>query len=139
LIIFTAGGKAAKYSDKAKAEAEAKAKALSLSQNFLAPTFSQYAIKTHTPLSEKSTNFTWMRWSYYLTAEVLELTGDAAKELKVKRIKSRHLQLAIRGDEELDSLSKAVISVGGVIPNIHKSLLGKEEENVATLSQSYSF
>ena len=62
----------------------------------------------------------------YLTAEILELAGNAARDNKKTRIIPRHIQLAERNDEELNKLFGSVTSAqGGVLPNIHSVLLPK--------------
>ena len=62
----------------------------------------------------------------YVTAELLELAGNAARDNKRKRIIPRHIQLAVRNDEELSELLKNVtIASGGVLPFIHPALLPK--------------
>ena len=49
----------------------------------------------------------------YLAAEILELAGNAARDNKKQRINPRHLQLAIRNDEELNKLLRGVTIAPG--------------------------
>jgi histone H2A len=83
----------------------------------------------------------------YLTAEILELAGNASKEKNKdkkdskagSRISPRHIQLAVRNDEELNKLFGGVtIASGGVLPNIHSVLAPKkkEEEDGAATKKS---
>jgi histone H2A len=63
--------------------------------------------------------------------QVLELAGNASRDNKKTRIVPRHIQLAVRNDEELSRLlGQVTIANGGVLPNIHSILLPKKSGGI---------
>ncbi|KAG5887221.1 hypothetical protein JTB14_010802 [Gonioctena quinquepunctata] len=73
----------------------------------------------------------------YLAAEVLELSGNAARDNKKSRIIPRHLQLAIRNDTELNKLlSGVIIAQGGVLPNIQVLLRREQGGSIGKTTKS---
>jgi len=56
--------------------------------------------------------------------QILELAGNAARDNKKTRIVPRHIQLAVRNDEELSKLLGSVTIASGnpLLHNIHSTL-----------------
>ena len=68
----------------------------------------------------------------YLTAEVVELAGNAARDNRKTRIIPRHINLAIKNDEALHKLLKDVVIVqGGVVPHIPIELQSKQKRKLS--------
>jgi len=53
----------------------------------------------------------------YTVAEVLELAGNSARDMKRTRIIPRNIKIAIAGDEELGKMFKDTLLSGGVLPD----------------------
>ena len=67
----------------------------------------------------------------YLMAEVLELAGNCARDMKKKTIKPRHVMMAVAMDDELKPLFdgvKVIMPGGGVVPGIHSCLVKKVDQ-----------
>lgn len=54
----------------------------------------------------------------YVVAEVLELAGNAARDMKRTRIIPRNIKIAISSDEELNKMFKDTLLSGGVLPDM---------------------
>lgn len=69
----------------------------------------------------------------YLAAEILEISGDAAKDNKKRRITPRHIQLAVGADHELSRVFRNTTIVdAGVNPHINPALLKQKKGKKAT-------
>lgn len=70
------------------------------------------------------------------------MAGNAARDNKKNRIIPRHIQLAVKNDEEFSKLLGSVtIANGGVLPNIHQNLLPKKavarKGEIGSVSQEF--
>ena len=64
----------------------------------------------------------------WLTAEIIEQAGNIATAHKKKTIGPKHLNLAIRQDEEMNQLMcEVVIASGGQLPNVNEFFLAKKK------------
>ncbi|XP_046856762.1 core histone macro-H2A.1-like [Xenia sp. Carnegie-2017] len=115
------GGKAAKRARSTRSQKAGLIFPVSRVHRFLRKTTHHYRIASGAPVYQAAV-------MEYLTAEILELAGNAARDNKRSRIIPRHILLAIANDDELHKLLRGVtIAQGGVLPKIHPELLKKRK------------
>ena len=96
------GGKAAKRSKKISRSAKAGLQfPVSRVHRYLRQATHHYRIASGAPVYQAAV-------MEYLTAEILELAGNAARDNKKTRIIPRHILLAVANDEELHQVSTLV-------------------------------
>ncbi|MCP9260989.1 Histone H2A [Dirofilaria immitis] len=67
----------------------------------------------------------------YLSAEMLELSGNACRDNKRQRLIPRHIVLAMKNDEELNQFcARVTCPGGGVLPFVHPALFAKGANSV---------
>lgn len=72
-----------------------------------------------------------MKFTLNRNAVIVELAGKAAHDNKKIRITPRSVKIAFGQNEELNRLlMNSIIPSGGVMPNIHSSLLPKQQHKV---------
>ncbi len=65
----------------------------------------------------------------YMAAEVLELSGNASRDNKSPIIEPRHIMLAVRNDDELDTVyTKACFRDSGLLKHIHSAFLNLTDD-----------
>ena len=64
----------------------------------------------------------------YLCAEILEIAGEMCKEARKQRLMPRHIELAVRNDDDLASLfQNKTIAGGDIAPYINPCVLPKKK------------
>ena len=74
----------------------------------------------------------------YISAEILELSGNAARDNAALRISPRHVFLAVHNDEELLKLFHNTVMGNGVMPNIQRVFLHKSQSKPSARNATYS-
>ena len=59
---------------------------------------------------------------------VLGLSGSKCLDGNRKRVKPRHISLAVKGDGDLNTVLPNAIAYGGVVPHVHSALLPKKKK-----------
>jgi histone H2A len=89
----------------------------------------EHLVRVHCPelkISEKACIYLTTVLEY-MCAEIMELSGNVARDFKKKRITPHHISYAIQRDEELNEVFCGVTLNGSVLPHIRPDLLPRKK------------